>query len=136
MHRLDEAALSKKELVLIEALEFKLLERHPYEALETLLQGARRVARVRLRPSSHAASADASLGHHATRCYAIANDTYRYTDLCMLQPPEARLPTTVWPFCAERARCAGPGGCRRMPHARCRRAVVRGAGLGAALAWH
>jgi len=35
----DEAALSKKELVLIEALEFKLLERHPYEALETMLEG-------------------------------------------------------------------------------------------------
>ena len=81
--------------MLIEALEFKLLERHPYEALETLLQGARRVARVRLRPSSHAASADASLGHHATRCYAIANDTYRYTDLCMLQPPEVRCTSTV-----------------------------------------
>ena len=40
LRRLDEAALSKKELVLIEALDFKLLERHPYEALETLLQGA------------------------------------------------------------------------------------------------
>ena len=136
LHRLDDAALSKKELVLIEALDFKLLERHPYETLETLLQGTRHSVCLCKRRKSYTGSADASLGHHATRCYAIANDTYRYTDLCMLQPPEARLPTTVWPFCAERARCAGPGGCRRMPHARCRRAVVRGAGLGAALAWH
>ena len=92
--RLDEAALSKKELVLIEALEFKLLERHPYEALEALLQGSRCSATLRARRSSHAGAADASLGHHSTRCYAIANDTYRYTDLCMLQPPEVRLALT------------------------------------------
>ena len=93
--RLDEAAVSKKELVLIEALEFKLLERHPYETLETLLQGARGSVRLCERLSSHTSSADVSLGHHATRCYAIANDTYRYTDLCMLQPPEVRPITTV-----------------------------------------
>ena len=96
--RLDEAAVSKKELVLIEALEFKLLERHPYETLETLLQGARCGLRLCKRLSSHAGTADVSLGHHATRCYAIANDTYRYTDLCMLQPPEARRPTTNMPL--------------------------------------
>ena len=32
--------------MLIETLEFKLLERHPYEALEALLQGALHAARL------------------------------------------------------------------------------------------
>ena len=88
--RLDEAALSKKELVLIEALDFKLLERHPYEALETLLQGTLLASRQSVCVASHAVATDASLIHHTTRCYALVNDTYRHTDLCMLQPPEAR----------------------------------------------
>ena len=87
---LDEAALSKKELVLIEALEFKLLERHPYEVLETLLQGTQRNARFPMRLATHAGAADASIGHLTTRCYTLVNDTYRHTDLCMLQPPEVR----------------------------------------------
>jgi hypothetical protein len=91
---LDEAALSKKELVLIEALEFKLLERHPYEALETLLQGTLCCACLRVCLASHVGSADASLAHHTTRCFALVNDTYRHTDLCLLQPPEARRAAT------------------------------------------
>jgi hypothetical protein len=87
---LDEAALSKKELVVIETLEFKLLERHPYEVLETVLQGTQRGACLRTRVPTHAGAADASLGQYTTKCYALVNDTYRYTDLCMLQPPEVR----------------------------------------------
>ena len=92
---LDEAALSKKELVVIETLEFKLLERHPYEVLETVLQGTRRGACLCTRVTTHARAADASLGQYATKCYALVNDTYRYTDLCMLQPPEVRRPTAT-----------------------------------------
>ncbi len=92
---LDEAALSKKELVVIETLEFKLLERHPYEVLETVLQGTWRGACLRTRVPSHAGAADASLGQYTTKCYALVNDTYRYTDLCMLQPPEVRRSTAT-----------------------------------------
>ena len=82
--------MSKKELVLIEALEFKLLERHPYEVLESLLKGTPRGACLRACLSPHAGSADASTVHLTTRCYELANDPYRYTDLCLLQPPEVR----------------------------------------------
>ncbi len=31
-----------------------------------------------------------SLAHHTARCLALANDTYRLTDLCLLHTPQVR----------------------------------------------
>ena len=39
-HSLDEAMLSKRELLLMEALDFRLVVEHPYQHLEALLEGA------------------------------------------------------------------------------------------------